>query len=160
MVNPSRITINCLLSVVVRVVAFFCRVDFDFFVVFWNTTASSRSIWSTVIHAGSHQLCMLACVVALWSASTCFVSAQLIALCCAVVKLRPWKTGHYPQHRYFVRFRIVRMAFCIRDNHEMIRASPTSLDVITALAGLIKLFLYYIFWCSNIVSNHQGLLIA
>ena len=52
----------------------------------------------------------------------------------ASVVVRPWKAGNYPPKRQLVRFRIVWMAFRIRDNHEMGRArAPTSLDVIATL---------------------------
>ena len=46
----------------------------------------------------------------------------------ASVMALPWKAGNYPKNRQLVRFRIVirfrivRMTFCIRDNHEMRRA--------------------------------------
>ena len=35
------------------------------------------------------------------------------------MKVRPWKVGNYLKNRRLVHFRIVRMAFRIRDNHEM-----------------------------------------
>ena len=57
--------------------------------------------------------------------------------------VRPWKAGNYFKNRQLVRFRIVWMAFRIRDNHEMgrPRASAPS-DVITTLE-IIKLLLYF-----------------
>ena len=36
--------------------------------------------------------------------------------------VRPWKAGNYLRNRLLVRFRIIRMAFCIRDYHETRRA--------------------------------------
>ena len=39
-----------------------------------------------------------------------------------VVMVRPWKGGNYLRNRSLVRFRIINMAFCIRDYHEMRRA--------------------------------------
>ena len=38
------------------------------------------------------------------------------------VMVRPWKAGNYLRNRSLVRFRILRMAFCIRDYHETRRA--------------------------------------
>ena len=38
------------------------------------------------------------------------------------VMVRPWKAGNYLKIRLSVRFRIIRMAFYIRDNHEMRRS--------------------------------------
>ena len=34
----------------------------------------------------------------------------------------PWKAGDYLKRRQLIHFRIVWMAFCARDNHEMRRA--------------------------------------
>ena len=39
-----------------------------------------------------------------------------------IVMVWPWKAGNYPQNRQLVRFGIVWMAFCIRDNHDIGRA--------------------------------------
>ena len=40
----------------------------------------------------------------------------------ASVMVRPWKAGNYLKNRSLVRFRIVWVAFCKRDNHDMRRA--------------------------------------
>ena len=57
--------------------------------------------------------------------------------------VRPWKAGDYIENRQLVRFRVVWMAFCVRDNHEMRRArAPAPSDVIATL-GIIKLLLSY-----------------
>ena len=54
------------------------------------------------------------------------------------VKVRPWKAGNYPKNRYLIRFRIVRMAFCIRDNHEMRRARASRLRCHHGSGGINK----------------------
>ena len=62
---------------------FLGRADFDFFVRFEDT----ESWINARRHAGSSQLCLLACVVALWSARTYF-AACAGWLRCAVLCLR------------------------------------------------------------------------
>ena len=59
----------------------------------------------------------------------------------ANVMVRPWKAGNYLRNRSLVRFRVVRMAFCIRDYYEMRRAGAPHLQIL----GIIKLLLSYVF---------------
>ena len=60
---------------------YFCRADFDFFARFQD----AASCINARRHASSRQLWLLACVVALWPARTCFADfgrANCALLCC------------------------------------------------------------------------------
>ena len=57
------------------------------------------------------------------------------------VKVRPWKAGNYLKNRKLVRFRVVRLSFCIRDSHEMRWARAPRLRC----HHVIKLLLSYVF---------------
>ena len=69
--------------------------------------------------------------------------------------VRPWKAGNYLNNRQLVRFRIVWMVFCTRDNHEMRWARASRLrcrhdpetNKAASLLPLLRLK----------ASNHQGL---
>ena len=77
--SPSRIIPGSLAAL--WEVVHFCRVDYDFFVRFEN----AASCINARRHAGSRQLCLLACIVALWSARACFAAlcrADCASLCC------------------------------------------------------------------------------
>ena len=60
------------------------------------------------------------------------------------VKVRPWKAGNYLEIGYLIRLRVVRMAFCIRDNHAIRWARPPRLRCHHD-SGNIKLLLSYVF---------------
>ena len=74
----------------------------------------------------------------------------------AGVMVRPWKAGNYLRNRKLARFRVIRMAFCIRNYHEKRRARARISDAITTL-GIIKLLLYYVCLLRFKVSNRDGL---
>ena len=95
---------------------------------------------------------------------TCVLKLSYIVCCiekknsppiCTAVKVRPWKAGNYLKNRSLVDFRIVRMALCIRDNHEMRWARASRLRCHhdsgnNKVASLLRLL-------GLKVSNRQGL---